>query len=496
MSKISLSFDNPDNQTAQNFILRDGTAWQMPGTNRYNQTALTGIIRMIARYYGVKADGSFVKNMFVFSNGKLYLGNDVTGVLEMVKDGLYNFPCYPETLTLQVAGNSRMYFYDGNNYPVYYEGDDEGTIHDSSITYKFVQAVVKDDRVWGFEKNSSTLVFSRNLYPEDYSATYAGEIIIGNERDSFIRRIALLGNDLYIFKNDSIWVLRGSTKATYDVDVVIPNMGLLAQRALCMVGSAIVLVCQQDKEIYQFNGTPIMKCLSSKMLGNEHGFSDMLDIVHTDDIVCIWDMINSLFRLSYKNIETDTAFMNHEVIFPTNEANEDGSPKWSETKGARVFFYSLWDRQGDHTLVTSRSDLGYLEYHNRGSDWDEMPMECIIATDDIIPKDGVNQQFDSLMIRGLPSKDTIQVNTYLNSRHSSYSSTDMSDLGERQTLGSLSMSTQSVFNNWLPIPSNQNIGESICVEVYTNEKGKHIELDDLVIDYTERDDVQSALVGG
>ena len=496
MGKIKLSFDNPNNQTIQNFILRNGTAWQMPGTNRYNQTVLNDIPRMITRYYGLRSDGSFVKKMLVFAGGKMYLGDDTLGTLTQVFEGLYNLPCSPETLTLQVAGNSRMYVFDGHNTPVYYEGDDVGTFHTSSIVYKFVQAIVKDDRVFGFERNSSTLVFSRNLYPEDYTSTYGGEIIVGNEKDSFIRRLALLGNDLYIFKNDSVWVLRGSTKATYDVDCLIPNMGLLAQKALCMVGSAIVLVCQQDKEIYQFNGTPIMKCLSSKMFDNENGFKDMLDLIKTDDIVCILDTVNNLFRLSYKNIENDTAYNNHEVIFPTNEANPDGSPKWSESKGAKVSCYSLWDRQGDHTLVTGRIDIGRVEYHNRGNDWDGEAMECIIATDDIIVQDGMNQQFDSIFIRGTPSNGTVTLNTYLNARHSSYSSSSVSDLGERESLGDLSLSTQYAFNNWIPLPSNQQIGESICVEIVSNTKGKHVELDDMVIDCTERDDIQTSLVGG
>lgn len=497
--QLKFSLDSPLNSEVINYIQRFGHAKKIPGTVRYNVTAtgntIAHAVKWAVRYYGIQADGSFVKRTFCYSNGNIYLGNDVTGALTSVYSGL-KVDCYPEHVIQQVAGNSRMFLFNGYDTPLYYEGDALGTFYQSAITYKFVQGVIKDDRLWGFTRNSSTLYFSRILYPEDFSVTYGGSIIIGNEKDSFIRRIELLGDDLYIFKNDSIWVLRGSTKASYTVDRVISNMGLLAQRALTQVSSALVFVCQQDKEIYEFTETPSPRKLSSNLFDRKIGFKDLLDLTKTDDIVCGWDTVNNLFRVSFNDIAARESYQNSELIFPTDDFNKGGRPKWSQTYGARISCYSLQTRQGDHELLTGRADLGALMYHNRGYDFDNRAIETILRTDDFIPSAGRNTQFDGLYPRGVPSNGTITIRAYLNHRHSGRSSQAMADIGEQDTLGGIVLSTQYRFGNYLPLLTGQNVGESLALEFYDAEHGKNIQLEDVVLDVVKRDKIRSALIPG
>jgi len=476
-------------EIVQNFYFRNQRIHKIPGSVRYNNTALPTSVRWTERYYGKRADGTFVKYAFCYANGNVYMGNDVAGTFSTVKEGLY-IDAMPESVVVQVAGNSRMYLFDGYNTPFYYEGDSLGTFYPSAITYKFAQGVVKDTRLWAFERNSSTLYFSRPLYPEDFSATYGGSLIVGNEKDSFIYRILLIGNDIFVFKNDSIWVVRGNTKSTYSCEYVIPNMGVCGQRAVGLIGSSIIFVCEQDKEIYEFTGTPTPRQLSIWLK-----FAKRLDNYHASDIVCGWDMKNKLCRISFNYIDSADIGNNHEIIFPLDEFNSNGQPKWSMTKGARISCYSNWNRQNDNEFVTGRSDLGYLMYHNRGFNWDDASIECILRTDDISPFPGSNCHFNSLFIRGERSNGTVTIRTYLNTRHTGSASQDITDVGEQQTLGAISLSTQYNFNNYIPFLTGYDIGESMAFEVYDNTAQKSIVLEDLIIDYTRRDRVLNDLIG-
>jgi len=500
MKRFRLKYDLDDqkNQIVQNYIMRrlnDGhpRITKIPGTNPYNDTDINQPITWCERYYGRKEDGTFIKKTFASAGTRLYVGDDVLRALNHVKTGLSN-NTRPESTVVQVAGNSRMYFFNGNDLPIYYEGNDAGTWTDSSITLRFVQGVVKDDRLWAFESNTSTLYFSATLNPEDFS-TLGGSITIGNEKDSFIRRLSLIGNYLYIFKNDSIYVLRGNTKATYSVDIVNPSTGLIAQKALARVDNDLVFISQQDKQVYFFSGGYGLKKVSGE--GHRLDFAKAVNQVKTDNIVCEWDRRNNIFRISYEGFHARENYNNHESIFPTDQGAPDGKLKWSTTYGARISCYSMWDRQGDNTLVTGRSDIGKLMYHNRGQDWDGLPMETILKTQ-IISKDGINLQFNRIILKGKPSTGVITVRYSLNDRtdEADRGSNNLADLGEEATIESLSYKIQEKFLSPFPLLTGKNYGDSITFSIYDNTVNKEIELEYLLIDMTQRATVKTSLIGG
>ena len=491
--------DNQANTTVQNYIMRslkdNPSVTKIGGTHRYNHTALADPITWTTRYYGRKPDGTFVKKAFAYSGDKIYMGDDVAGTLSSVKTGLSEVG-NPESVIIQVAGNSRMYVFNGYDTPVYYEGDDAGTFYDSSITYKFVQGVIKDDRLWAFERNSSILYFSRALYPENFSTTYGGAITVGNAKDSFIRRLVIMGDYLYIFKNDSIWVLSGNTQNTYSISEIIPDTGLLAQKAFAMVGNTGVFVSQQDKQVYSFNGSVNLQPLSGKL--TNFNLANRIDITKIDDIVCGWDRDQNLLRISFKAMEAAEAYNNHEAIYPTDDIGADGVPKWSETYGAKISCYSMWAEQGDHTLVTGRIDTGLLHYHNRGHNWDDEPIETILRTDDIVIKPGFKTQFNGIFIKGTPSTSTVGIRTYLNSRitgEGTRSSQTISQVGEEGTLESITWKLQTFFNNYIPLLTGYNYGESLAIEIYDRTPDKEIQLQHIILDYTVRSRIRNALVG-
>ncbi len=494
MAERKLGLDNQDNDYVQNFIMRDKLTTKVPGTNRYNHEYLVNKINWVERFYGLNADGSKVKRTLCHSNGIIYLGDDVAGAFTSIKTGLTK-NTLPESVIIQVAQQSRLYFFNGYDTPIHYNGNAAGTFNPSAITYKFQGGVSKDQRLWGFERNSSKMWYSPSGEPEDI-ADY-GFVTCGNEKDSFIRNAVVLGNYVYVFKNDSIWVIRGNTSATYRPEELVPNTGLLAQRAVARVGSAIVFVSQQDKQIYEYGGSwKITPLTGIKM---NYDFSSLIDYTQTDVMCCIWDRINSLFRVSYKAIEVDENYANYELIAPTDDIGKDKQWKWTNTYGARISCYSMWDRQGDATLVTGRSDTGAIMYHNRGSDWDVEPMETILRTDDITGKDGWNTLFQNIFLKGTPSNGTITMRSYLNSRmtgESTRSSQTFDDTGESETaIGEIEFRTQVDFNDYNPLLTGYNYGERIAFEFYDNTKGKEVELEFIIIEYMVKSKVKNKLVG-
>lgn len=494
MPKIPIDLDVFGHDLIQNFYLRDGCAKKVPGTDKYNHVALGNIIRWATRYYGLLADGSFTKKLFCYAGSSIYLGDDVNGTLGAVRTGL-NDTGIPEDVTLQVAGNSRMYVFNGYDTPVYYEGLGT-TWQDSSITYRFAQGLEHDRRLWAFERNESILYFSRAGDPEDFSATYGGAITIGNAKDTVIKRIVIVGGYIYVFKTDGIYRILGNTQSNYRAELVIDYMGLIAQRAIAVVNGLAIFVSQQDKEIYQFNGTSQPKQLTGG--GNQYytSFADELDENKADDICATWDRRNGFFRLAYNNKnETTETYNNNELCFTTDEGFASGQLKWFETYGARISCYSNMVEQGDATLITGRSDEGYLMYHNRSNNWDNEAMQVTLRTDRIYPQDGSNVLFNSLYLRGTPSGGTITIKTYLDDRINTSSSNSLADTGETTTIGTISIPTQGTFHNWIPLLTGFNYGECIALEISDETLNKYIEIEKMILDVEAGDDVFNSLIG-
>ncbi len=499
MPKLDFKADQLQCYMAENVMRRFGKITKIPGDIKFNSTAMPNKILWAERYYGRKADQTYAKHTFAYdASGNIWILDDSSGAINKVYQSLYT-NCIPESVTVQVAGNSRIYLMNGYDTMIYHEGDDAGTWYESKISYKFVQGAIKDDRFWGFEKDTSLLLASRTSYPEDFGATYVVAVVVGNDKDSYIKRLELLGNDLYIFKNDSIWVLRGSTKATYKVECLIPNMGLLAQRAITPLASALVFVCNQDREIYEFTGSVSPRLLSGnirKRTGERTGsFAEMLNPYRIDDMVCVNDTINKLFRLSYKNVAYEEEGISNEVIFPTDDFGEGGQPKWSETHGAYISCYIIATKQNDYFVMTGRSDIGHLMYHNRSRNWDGVPIEVSVWLDDITPNPGFNNDFEWLFIHGKPSSGTVTLRTYLNSRVDSFSNQNFADTGEVYTLGGITMPNQYQFNSSLPLLTGYNHGESIALEIKDATKDKDIEIEDLILNVIPRERIHGTTTG-
>ena len=196
----------------QNYIARYKKVSKFGGTDRYNQTELDAEVSWVKRYYGIDtANNRQVRKTFAFSDGAVYVGDDTAGTFTEVQSG-FTKDVLPEEMTMQVAERSVMFFMTGEDPIYYYDGNDANTWYKSAIedssgnAYKFVQGEEWLSRFWAFEKNSSILYYSKTLYPENFTDTDdSGTVTIGQGKDSYIVRVMVLGQYLFVFKNDGIY---------------------------------------------------------------------------------------------------------------------------------------------------------------------------------------------------------------------------------------------------------------------------------------------------
>lgn len=481
----------------ENVIPDTAKLYSFGGTNRYNLTALSEKIMWAERYYGKRADETFIKKTFCYSGGGIYVGDDVTGVLTLKHSG-FEKDVFPESCMMQVSGNSIMFLFNGKDYPYYYDGNDSGQWYKSAITYKFQQGINWLDRLWAFESNKSTLYYSKTLFPENFTdTTDAGSFIVGNDKDSFIRRIVLLGDTLFIFKNNSIYYIEGRTPSTFAVRLVSDKYGLAAQRGLCKVLSGINFVNEMDKEIYSFGGTET----SIKEISSEIEFSTLVDQTKVENICCVEH--GGLFRLSYQPSEaaSDSLYNSDEVCYKTNVINKYRLPRWCISHGANINCYSVWNRQSDRNeLVTSRSDVGLLMYHYRGHNWDDVPMVYKIRTKDKVYYEGFNTRFNYFIIDGLPQQDkSVTLRWYINSRNTGVTKVHSKTLaldGEEQVLAGMNFTTQARFNKRIVPRIDYAKGNSLSLEIEGNTSNLNFELYSIIVDLEKGDIIRTNLVGG
>lgn len=488
--------DDEECSIMQNVISHGGKISTFPGSQKYNQTALDDPILWAGRYYGLRSDGSFLKKAFCYSGGAVYVGDETTHGLTSKYSGL-SIDCLPESETMQVSGNSIMFLFTAKDYPVYYDGNDSGQWYPSAIDKKVVQGTAWLDRLWVFEENSSVLSYSKNLFPENFTdSTDSADIIIGNDRDSFIRRTVILGDTLYIFKNDGIYYIEGRTPSTFAVRLVTKKYGLAGQRAIGFSGTALMFLNEFDKEWYSFGGTET----SINDMSKKIQFSKLINFNKVNNICCIEH--KNVFRIAYQPFEQDPAnqYNSFEACFPTDEYAKDKRPKWCFSKGANISCYSTWNKQGDQNeLVTGRSDAGYLMYHYRGHNWDETAMEIRLRTKDKIYNEGYSTRFPYFIIDGNPVQDSsVTLNWYINSRITGATvGTKTVPLdGEEVAIAAMHFTTQTRFNNVVKPLVLGSLGNSLALEIYANTKGLGFDLYSFIISTEKGNVVRNNLVGG
>jgi len=390
-----------------------------PGSDRYTSAEIGTTYTSGYRYY----NGNVGKT-YAYNDGtkKLYF-IDENGIETSVLDvpavpGTPSYPCFE---TIRVSGNNVMLFSDGVN-PIYtYDGNIGNTFAvGADITTLPVDMLAYLDRIFAFEENSDVLLGSENVTnggsPTQFSsATDSFEITIGAKRGSKLMRIVFWLGTVYLFKDDSIWVLEGNTPSSFSVREIVPNLGLAARRGIA-VGRNAIYFLGSDFEVYQFQGTVAsLKILTYNIALSGDRSKDLNEIINKGRMPQVSATFHDfLFRMSF--VETGETVAKMEYLF--NTTNEtDGF-----TRGNNVSGYFIYDKTPDFgELKTGRSDVGRIMSQYQGLNWDNdassptMPVKLQSAF--IRPNDINNTRFKRIYgdFQVLGAED-LEIGYYLDTR--------------------------------------------------------------------------------
>lgn len=454
----------------QNYVVRDGRIRKIGGTQQYNATALDYPITWIKRSYHKLGDGSFVKRTLCFSGGTIYSGDDATGEFTS-RQGGFKLEAIPLSVTMQVAGNSILFFFTGYDTPYKYDGNGSYIFEKTSLSSSYQQGLVHLQRMWYVTRNSSTLDYSETLKPE----TIEDQITFGSDKDSFIRRIVLGANEtMYVFKNNSIWQLYGRTSSTFQTRIITDKYGLASKRAIYPVGSGFIFLNEFDKELYFFGGS---EASIRPLTEDDIKLREIIDWTKVDNVCMV--VHDGLFRFAFQYNSADQIYNNHELVYPLNEPDYRGLPKWSLIKGTRVLCYSVWNQQGDkNELVTGRSDTGKMMYHNRTNDFDGEAVETIARTGEIVASEDKAVRFKGFWVKAHPGSHSVNAlfRYYLNGRYSERGEHSLSMKGETRQVGTIHIQKSYLFNDRIVPFVKYSRGNSISFEVYDFNTGTEMEL--------------------
>lgn len=478
-----------------NYVARDNKVKKIEGTEAYNSSALADPVPWAHRSYHKRADGTFVKRTFLFSGGSVNSGDDLTGVLTSRLSG-FNPQAIPLSNTVQVSGNSILYLFTGEDEVKKYDGNGsyawETTTINTDTGKTVVGAALHLDRFWYWFKDSSSVIYSTVLKPEDFVSD-SEEIIIGQETDSVIMALVVGANEtLYLFKNQSIWQLYGRTPSTFEFRKITDKYGLASKRAIFGVGSGFVFLNEFDKELYFFGGT---EASITPLTEEAIRLREILDITHIRK-VCM-TVHKGLFRMAYTHLG-DNGEQQRELVYPISEPGPDGLPKWSMLRGTKVYSYSVWNQQGDNNeLVTGRSDTGKIMYHGRTNQFDGSNIFTQIRPREIVASEDKVVRFKGFWIKGHPTGTAglVTFRYYVNARTSSPGIDNVHFQGERRVLGAIKISTQELFNNRIIPLHNSSLGNSIAFELEDNQGDTILELYSIAFKAAGRYKIRSDLVG-
>ena len=337
------------------------TIKKVPGSSRYNSTSVgSSGISWADRYYSINN-----RKNFFFSGGKLYFidenGNTTEGL------AFFNVNAVPCSASFRVSSADVMYFSAGDGTGMYSHDGNIGNAwqKEISVTNNFVGMISFLDRIFAFEEDSEDLYFSVNLEPTDFTdSTDAGIITIGAKGGSKIQAIAILNETLYIFKNDSIYVLQGKTPSEFTVREVATDIGLGARHSLVNVEGGLIGL-MSDFELWSFGGTrETMKLLTYHVALGGDLTKDLLPIINRDRLSQVRSVYhNFIYRMAFVEDGQTQAKMEYCL----NRINETDF----FTRGNNIGCYLRYSKNPDkNELVTGRSDIGFMMKQYESLNWD------------------------------------------------------------------------------------------------------------------------------
>ena len=334
---------------------------KVAGANRFSDADTGDYYTSGIRYYL----NSTQRKTFALNNGRIYQVDD-NGV-ESITTPVFAptaIGCWEQ---MRVSGNNVLYFAEGVNTGMYSYDGNIGNVftQESAVTLNFVGMVGHLDRLWGFEEDSETLHGSANLDFTDFTdATDSIEIVVGAKRGSKIIAVVALRGTLFIFKQDSIWALYGSSPSDFEVREVTNTLGCSARRSVKNTDNGIIFQAS-DFEFYFFGGTldSLQMLTYNVAIGGDltKNLTPIINRDKADQSVAVYH--NKVYRCSI--VESGRTTNNLEYCFSTLNQTD-----WFR-RDFNVSCYIPWDRSPDkQELLFGRRDIGLLMQDFQGMNVD------------------------------------------------------------------------------------------------------------------------------
>lgn len=405
---------------------------KVSGADRYNSTSVgsSGVV-WADRYYGKQS----IRKNFMFSGGMLYFIDENGNTSSLL--GFFNPNAIPCSVSIRVSNSDIFYFSAGDGTGLYSHDGNIGNAfqEETSVSLNFVGMVLHLDRLFGFEEDSEDLYFSKNLDPTNFTdSTDAGVITVGARGGSKIQAIAILNETLFIFKNDSIYVLEGRTPSEFRIREVSNSLGLGARRSLTNVESGLIGL-MSDYEVWSFGGTrESMKCLTYDLALSGDFTKDLPPIINRDRMSQVCAVYhNFTYRMSFVEDGQITAKL--EYCFNTVNEIE------YFTRDFNVGCYLRYSKSPDkNELLIGRSDIGYMMKMFKGLHVDNQastPVMSIKTQTKFIGLDGPkNFRIKRYWLNsGVLGAEPIPINMFIDSRNaaSDLTSDELDTFGESKS---------------------------------------------------------------
>lgn len=449
---------------------------KIPGSDRYNSSNFNTFPSTWAVRYYTKAN---LRKNFFFSQGSLNLIDDQGNVTALMPNAFLP-SAYPCSFEMRVSGGDILFFSEGYNTGMYsYDGNANNQFNkEPSVTLNPVGMVNWLDRAWVFEEDSEVLNFSVNLNPVNFTdATDAGAIVIGAKRGSKIQQIIVFNEVLYVFKTDSVWVIRGRTPSDFAVYQVVDGLGLAARRSLINTDNAIMGL-MSDYEVHSFQSSVFDTTLLTYDLALGGDLTkDLIPIINRDRMEQVCAVYHNLiYRLSF--VENGDTVNKMEYCYSKSNGME-----WI-TRGANISCYLKYDRFPDYPeLITGRSDDGFLMYQYRGLNWDNQAanptMPIKMQTKFYGLKQARNMRVKRFWLNGtvLGARD-LNVNMYIDGRNAlSDATTDsFNTLGEEKNItNNVRIVSQAIFTSRMIPKHNNSNCQNFSLEINENINNRDLE---------------------
>jgi len=471
------------------------TLKKVPGSNRLTDGDITGKYTWAGRYYDGQTAKTFAYNQTL---GKMY-HIAPSGAETVVLPSLTTL-AYPAAETMKVGSYNKMYVAVGASGMFSHDGNNGHTMEaESDVTLDFVGMVSHLDRMWGFEEDSEDLYFSKNLTPTNFTDTDdAGTITIGAKRGAKIMQIALLNEVLYIFKEDSIWVLQERTPNTFRVREVHPNLGVAARRSVQNVESGIIFL-GSDYEFYFFGGTLASTQLLSYNVVMGGDYTKDLEPIINKNTARIEQVCSAFHDHTYRCSFVESGQNDNDLEYVYNTVNQT---EWF-TRGNKVSCYVVYDKIPDkQELVTGRSDAGLLMLQHEGLNYDNgatSPVMSVRLKTAAIGKNIRNKRFfkvwgDFQVLGAEPLKLFYKVDTRLSD--ADRVTEEMAIQGETKSpITAIKISNQFSITSRAILKMGSSRGQSISFEIDDRSKDLDFSFSRIWVEVVVRDKKRSKHVG-